>query len=361
MKTMKMFQMMFLVGLANVACVADGPLPVETPDATVPASPDGKIFEPNVCHGLIGRFTPAQVATLDHCLGWSVKGASKSLAVGVEVVGGDSVCAITCYTKEPGQTVVPNECSGTWLPGGTSDVPRWNKPGCKRLPDHNANEADQAGCTWDGRCDDPAPTPSVDGGIPTPDASTPNAPTLSFTANPSTINAGQSSTLSWTSANTTSCNSSGGAQPTNGSWTVNPTTTTTYTLTCNGPGGQVTRTVTVTVNAAPTNPVCHGLIVDFAQSDVSRMTRCSGWTATGAEVSYTKGQRIVGNDGTCAITCACNDGGNVLPTQVSGVWLPDATMDVPRWYTAGCKRLPGHPANEADQAGGTWDKRCDKY
>jgi Leucine-rich repeat (LRR) protein len=75
----------------------------------------------------------------------------------------------------------------------------------------------------------------------------------SFAASPSTITAGQSSTLSWTTTNTTSVSISGvtGTQPANGSASVSPTTTTTYTLTATGAGGTATATTTITVNPAP--------------------------------------------------------------------------------------------------------------
>ncbi|MDP3934999.1 MAG: hypothetical protein Q8Q46_02180, partial [Candidatus Giovannonibacteria bacterium] len=92
------------------------------------------------------------------------------------------------------------------------------------------------------------------------------APTLTFTGNPTTITAGQSSSLQWTSQNTTSCNASanppsaqwsGPRDPNNGSsdaidhQDVTPSSTTIYTLTCTGPGGSVSKDVTITVN-----PVC---------------------------------------------------------------------------------------------------------
>ncbi|HXH95518.1 MAG TPA: Ig domain-containing protein, partial [Thermoanaerobaculia bacterium] len=71
----------------------------------------------------------------------------------------------------------------------------------------------------------------------------------SFGASPSTINAGQSSTLSWATTNATTVSISGvsGTQPNNGSVSVSPTTTTTYTLTATGFGGTTTAATTVTV------------------------------------------------------------------------------------------------------------------
>src|SRR5579871_1258477 len=97
---------------------------------------------------------------------------------------------------------------------------------------------------------------------PAPLTSTPTAPTVakpeitSFTAEPSTIETGQSSTLSWAISNATdmSIDHGVGAVQSRGSRQVFPTSTTTYTLTANGPGGSDTRTVTVTVNTPPPPP-----------------------------------------------------------------------------------------------------------
>lgn len=80
-------------------------------------------------------------------------------------------------------------------------------------------------------------------------------PTLtSFTATPTTITAGQSSTLTWTTMNTTSVTISGvaGTQAASGSASVTPASTTTYTLTATGPGGMATATATVTVGSLAT-------------------------------------------------------------------------------------------------------------
>lgn len=72
---------------------------------------------------------------------------------------------------------------------------------------------------------------------------------VSFGASPSTITAGESSTLSWTTTNATSVSISGltGTQPASSSVSVSPTATTTYTLTATGPGGTATATTQVTV------------------------------------------------------------------------------------------------------------------
>jgi PKD repeat protein len=79
------------------------------------------------------------------------------------------------------------------------------------------------------------------------------APTISFSATPSNIAAGQGSSLVWNTTNATSVSIDNGvgAQPVSGSVTVNPLTTTTYTLTATGPGGTLTSQATVTVSNRP--------------------------------------------------------------------------------------------------------------
>jgi len=73
-------------------------------------------------------------------------------------------------------------------------------------------------------------------------------PTLSLSASPTSITQGNSSTISWTSINATSCTASNGwsgSKATSGSQSVSPLTATTYTLTCTGNGGNTSQSVTV--------------------------------------------------------------------------------------------------------------------
>ena len=75
-----------------------------------------------------------------------------------------------------------------------------------------------------------------------------------FLANPASIQAGQSSTLTWVVQNATSVSISpgiGSVNATSGSTSVTPAQTTTYTLTATGPSGTVNQSVTVTVGATP--------------------------------------------------------------------------------------------------------------
>jgi chitodextrinase len=80
-------------------------------------------------------------------------------------------------------------------------------------------------------------------------------PTITFSASPTTINSGDSSTLTWDSTDTTLCIASGawsGQKLASGSATVGPlSTTSTYKLDCSGPGGSASASVTITVNPTP--------------------------------------------------------------------------------------------------------------
>ena len=91
---------------------------------------------------------------------------------------------------------------------------------------------------------------------PPPPAPAPVQPTVNLTAVPSTIEKGQSVTLSWTSENATSLDlePSVGAVQSSGSTSVSPTESTTYTLTAKGPGGTATSTARVTVTSPPPPP-----------------------------------------------------------------------------------------------------------
>ncbi len=88
----------------------------------------------------------------------------------------------------------------------------------------------------------------------TPPASCPGGPVInSFSAAPSTITAGGSTTLSWgtvDNANAAFIDQGVGGIATPGNIVVTPGSTTTYTLTATGCGGTTTRQVTVTVNPA---------------------------------------------------------------------------------------------------------------
>ena len=82
----------------------------------------------------------------------------------------------------------------------------------------------------------------------------PGPPTLTLAS--STVTAGNSTTLTWSAFNVTSCTASGswsGTQNTSGSLTITPTAvgTDSYTLTCTNPHGSAQKTATLTAQSAP--------------------------------------------------------------------------------------------------------------
>ena len=75
------------------------------------------------------------------------------------------------------------------------------------------------------------------------------APTATLAANPAVIEQGQSATLTWQTENANQITIAGlGTVPASGSRTINPATSTTYTLVAQGPGGSKDAFARVTVN-----------------------------------------------------------------------------------------------------------------
>lgn len=87
---------------------------------------------------------------------------------------------------------------------------------------------------------------------PPPPPPPPPAPTASLTAEPTTVQQGQTVTLSWKTTDATDVSIAElGTVPTNGVKTVTPDSSMTYTLTAKGPGGSQDSSVRVTVNPIP--------------------------------------------------------------------------------------------------------------
>jgi peptidoglycan-associated lipoprotein len=90
---------------------------------------------------------------------------------------------------------------------------------------------------------------------PPPPPPPPPAPTASLSANPNSIEKGQSSTLTWQTTNATDVSIDGvGAVEASGSRPVTPADSTTYHLTAKGAGGTQEATARVTVTAPPPPP-----------------------------------------------------------------------------------------------------------
>lgn len=77
----------------------------------------------------------------------------------------------------------------------------------------------------------------------------PAAPTATLAANPTVVQQGQSTTLTWQTSNANEITIDGlGTVPASGSKSITPNTSTTYTLTAKGPGGSQDASARVTVN-----------------------------------------------------------------------------------------------------------------
>ena len=94
----------------------------------------------------------------------------------------------------------------------------------------------------------PKPQPA-----PPAPAPAPARPTVTLQASPTSINKGESSTLSWNSTDATQLSIAPevGAVTAQGSTKVTPADSATYTITATGPGGSASATAAVTVNAPP--------------------------------------------------------------------------------------------------------------
>ncbi|KKQ03283.1 MAG: Cell wall surface anchored protein [Parcubacteria group bacterium GW2011_GWA2_36_24] len=174
------------------------------------------------------------------------------------------------------------------------------------------------------------------------------APTLSFTATPSAILLGQSSTISWISSGATSCTGESNLDKVStewdspgltGSFSFIPSDNVSFTLICNGPGGKVTKTASISVlnfaapivslNATSKN-ITEGQGTTLSWS-TSRVSSCYG-LGTGDSATLSKWNKIQPITGSLYITpsqnsslslvCAGN-GGNATSTVNIGVIVSD--------------------------------------
>jgi peptidoglycan-associated lipoprotein len=105
---------------------------------------------------------------------------------------------------------------------------------------------------------------------PPPPPPPPAAPTVTLTAEPSTVEKGRSVTLSWSSENATDLDLQPGigkVQAT-GSSAATPEDSTTYTLSATGPGGTATATARVTVTIPPPPPPPPPKPVEVSEEDL---------------------------------------------------------------------------------------------
>ena len=164
----------------------------------------------------------------------------------------------------------------------------------------------------------------------------PPVPTADLSASPSTIDEGQSATLSWSSTDANSCSASWtGSTATSGSQSVSPTVTTTYSITCTGDGGSATDNVTVTVNGAPVPAPTASISASPSTIDQGQSTTLS-WSSTDANScsaswtgsSATSGSQSVSPSVTTTYSITCDgDGGSASDSVTVTVNEPPASTE----------------------------------
>ncbi|MBI4276752.1 hypothetical protein HY629_02845, partial [Candidatus Uhrbacteria bacterium] len=143
-------------------------------------------------------------------------------------------------------------------------------------------------------------------------------PTVTLTANPTTVNTGGNTTLTWTVSNATSCTASGGwsgSKSVSGGSEVKSSLVSnqTYTLACTGPGGTVTKSATVQVQVNPCT-LCQAYQCEKSNNrntGYSLLLRCDASTAY--QCTYPTPQKISGQCGYVLRTQTASD---VLPKDV---------------------------------------------
>jgi hypothetical protein len=177
-------------------------------------------------------------------------------------------------------------------------------------------------------------------------------PTVTLNANPTAVQQGGTSTLTWSSTNATDCTASNvgaegstwsGPKPTSGSDVRGPlTATATYSLTCSGPGGTASASVTITVGAVPAPTVSFtatplnifvGQVstLAWASTNAVSCTASGGWS--GAQPLSGELVVLTGSTRTYTLTCT-GPGGTAAksvtvtvmggPTQLTLTWVDNA-------------------------------------
>ena len=148
----------------------------------------------------------------------------------------------------------------------------------------------------------------------TPACPVPN-PTVNIYANPSSIQYGGNSTLSWTSTNATSCSASWTTSTaTSGSKVVYPTKTITYSIVCTGPGGDASDSVTITVS-----PILQPSVnleanpINIKSGESSTLF----WNSSNAISCSTSGSKTIYPTSTTTYSITCNGASGSTPASDS--------------------------------------------
>lgn len=166
-------------------------------------------------------------------------------------------------------------------------------------------------------------------------------PSVTLSANPTTVVSGGSTLLSWSSTNATACTAGGGwsgTKATSGSETRSAlTATTSYSLTCTGAGGSATQSTTVTVgsgstpptvtlSAAPTTVTSGGAsTLTWSSSNATSCTASGGWTGAKA-TSGSESRSGLTATGSYTLTCTGSGGTAAQSVTVTVTAAPVPTV-----------------------------------
>ena len=263
--------------------------------------------------------------------------------------GSDSVTVTMSGTQPPTPTVILNANPTTVASGGSTQL-TWSSTnttsctasggwsgsrpasGNATIDNLTANTTFTLQCTGGGG--------SAQGSVTVAIMGAPPPPTLTFSANPTSVDAGDSSTLTWSSTNATSCVASGGwsgARQASGNQSTGALNATTlFVLACTGNGGTAQQSVTVTVNPvtpAPTvslsaNPSNIGAgnqsVLTWNSSNATACTAAGAWTGA----RPTNGSETVGPLlQTSIFTLTCTGAGGSASQSATVTVTPSATLE----------------------------------
>jgi len=152
---------------------------------------------------------------------------------------------------------------------------------------------------------------------------------VSFTANPTTINAGQSSTLSWQVSNADTVSiSTLGSVALSGSQAVTPATTTTYILTATHGSQTATAQATVTVNSGGGLPVIVSFAPNPATIDFGQSSSLQWVVQNATTVTIDNSIGTVGLTGSHSISPAATTSYTITATNAVGTVTAKTTLTV---------------------------------
>jgi hypothetical protein len=144
---------------------------------------------------------------------------------------------------------------------------------------------------------------------PAPEIKVTPPPQVTLDAAKTTLIKGQSTTLSWSAINATSCTTPWPTTSIQGGETITPTETHTYTVTCSGDGGTGTQTVTVTVTDPPVEqaPPAPAISLDASKTTITSGESTSlSWSSTNATLCTASWTNKTTVNGTETVTPTSN-------------------------------------------------------